>query len=94
MNTINENDFQNLSKDLKYLRKAAGWTQEELANIVGVTRQTINSIETNKKAPSKTLFLAIVSVFMFASAMNPVLSAVIATLKTDKIIKSLIKKST
>jgi putative transcriptional regulator len=42
---------------LKELRKTHKLTQDELANAVGVSRQTINAIENNKYNP--TLELAI-----------------------------------
>lgn len=42
--------------NLKELRTAKKMTQEELAKILGVTRQTINAIEQGKYQP--TLFLA------------------------------------
>lgn len=32
--------------------KASGMTQQRLADLVGVTRQTINAIEANKYSPS------------------------------------------
>lgn len=41
---------------LKECRTAAGLTQEELADRLGVTRQTINAIEAGKYQP--TLYLA------------------------------------
>lgn len=31
---------------------AGGMTQQQLADLVGVTRQTVNAIETNKYSPS------------------------------------------
>ena len=37
---------------VKELRKAKGLTQEELADIIGVSRQTINAIEKEKFDPS------------------------------------------
>ncbi|GAA0735140.1 helix-turn-helix transcriptional regulator [Clostridium oceanicum] len=42
---------------IKELRKKYGYTQEDLANLLNVTRQTINAIENNKYNP--TLELAI-----------------------------------
>jgi len=45
------------------LRTKKGMTQEELAEAVGVTRQTIISIEKGRYAPSITLALKIASVF-------------------------------
>lgn len=37
---------------IKELRGPAGLTQQDLADRVGVSRQTINAIETSKYAPS------------------------------------------
>ena len=45
------------------LRTKKGITQEELAEAVGVTRQTIISIEKGRYAPSVTLALKIAGVF-------------------------------
>ena len=42
---------------VKFFRKQKGLTQEELAQRLSVTRQTINAIENNKYSP--TLELAI-----------------------------------
>jgi putative transcriptional regulator len=48
---------------LRDLRLAQGWTQEELAARLGVSRQTVNSIETGKYDPSLPLAFAIARVF-------------------------------
>lgn len=40
-----------------------GWTQEELANQVSVSRQTINAMEANKYVPSTVLALKIARAF-------------------------------
>jgi len=40
---------------IKELRKKQKITQEELANTLGVTRQTINAIENNKYNPTLEL---------------------------------------
>ena len=45
------------------LRKSRKMTQEELARLVGVTRQTIISIESGKYTTSLTLALKIATVF-------------------------------
>lgn len=37
------------------LRKAKGYSQEKLAQLAGVTRQTINAIENSKYSPSLEL---------------------------------------
>ncbi len=42
---------------LKHYREAAGWSQGELARRLGVSRQTINAVETDKYDPSLPLAL-------------------------------------
>lgn len=48
---------------IRELRTARGWTQQELADKVGVSRQSINSIEVNRYVPSLPLALAFARVF-------------------------------
>lgn len=46
-----------LKNKLKLARVEKNLSQEELANLIGVSRQTINSIETNKFYPTAKLAL-------------------------------------
>lgn len=48
---------------LKVERAVLNMTQQELADAVGVSRQTINSIEAGRYTPSTILALKIASVF-------------------------------
>jgi putative transcriptional regulator len=48
---------------VKELRNARGWTQEQLADAVGVSRQSINSIERERYVPSLPLALTFARVF-------------------------------
>jgi putative transcriptional regulator len=48
---------------VKEMRVARGWTQEELAQAVGVSRQSINSIERERYVPSLQLALTFARVF-------------------------------
>ena len=48
---------------LKIERAIKNLTQEELAKLIGVSRQTINSIETGRYIPSTVLALKISKVF-------------------------------
>ena len=48
---------------VKELRVARGWTQEELAHAVGVSRQSINSIERDRYVPSLELALLFARIF-------------------------------
>jgi len=48
---------------VRELRTARGWTQQDLADKVGVSRQSINSIEVNRYVPSLPLALSFARVF-------------------------------
>jgi putative transcriptional regulator len=48
---------------LRVLRAEKEWSQAELAETVGVTRQCINAIETNKYEPGLDLAFKIARVF-------------------------------
>ena len=48
---------------LKVLRAERDWSQEELANRLGVSRQAINAIERGKHDPSLKLAFSIAEVF-------------------------------
>ncbi len=52
---------------IKELRDARGWTQQQLAEAVGVSRQSINSIERNRYVPSLELALLFAKVFEVAT---------------------------
>jgi putative transcriptional regulator len=52
---------------VKQLRTDRGWTQEQLAEAVGVSRQSINSIERNRYVPSLQLALAFARAFACAT---------------------------
>lgn len=52
---------------VKELRAGRGWTQQQLADAVGVSRQSINSIECNRYVPSLPLALAFARVFACAT---------------------------
>jgi putative transcriptional regulator len=52
-----------ITNRVKELRAARGWTQEQLADAVGVSRQSINSIERDRYVPSLPLALTFAQVF-------------------------------
>lgn len=52
-----------LAKELPVLRKMAGLTQKDLAEILGVSRQTITNIESGASKMKWSLFLAIMFIF-------------------------------
>lgn len=52
-----------MKNNIKVERAIKGLTQEDLANKVAVSRQTINAMEANKYVPSTVLALKIAWVF-------------------------------
>jgi putative transcriptional regulator len=48
---------------LRVLRAEREWTQEELATSIGVSRQAINALETERHDPSLDLAFRIASAF-------------------------------
>jgi putative transcriptional regulator len=52
-----------MKNTLKVERAILNLTQEDLANRIGVSRQTINSIESNRYVPSTVLSLRLSEVF-------------------------------
>ncbi|MAK99930.1 MAG: transcriptional regulator [Citromicrobium sp.] len=51
---------------VKHYREDAGWSQGELARRLGVSRQTINAVETDKYDPSLPLALRMAKLFAVA----------------------------
>tara|TARA_B100001179_G_scaffold231007_2_gene219887 strand:+ start:1677 stop:1883 length:207 start_codon:yes stop_codon:yes gene_type:complete len=52
-----------LKNRVKQQREAKGWSQGELARRLGVSRQTINAVETDKYDPSLPLALRMAKLF-------------------------------
>lgn len=52
-----------LTEELPVLRAKIGLSQDELSNIVGISRQTYSAIETNKRKMSWNTFLSLLLVF-------------------------------
>ncbi|MCJ8190369.1 helix-turn-helix transcriptional regulator [Sphingomicrobium aestuariivivum] len=48
---------------IRHWREEAGWSQGELARRLGVSRQTINAVETDKYDPSLPLALRLSRLF-------------------------------
>lgn len=48
---------------LRVLRAEKGWTQEDLGRALGVSRQAINALETEKHDPSLDLAYRIAALF-------------------------------
>jgi len=52
-----------MKNNIRVERAIKNITQEELANLIGVSRQTINAMESNKYVPSTVLALKIAKIF-------------------------------
>jgi putative transcriptional regulator len=52
-----------MKNQLRELRAAKEWSQGQLAEVLGVSRQTINAIETEKYDPSLPLAFKIARLF-------------------------------
>ena len=52
-----------MNNRVKQHREAHGWSQGELARRLGVSRQTINAVETDKYDPSLPLALRMAKLF-------------------------------
>ena len=52
-----------MKNQLKALREQKGYSQEHLANLLGVSRQTVNSIEKERYDPSLPLAFKIAHLF-------------------------------
>ena len=57
---VNTIDMKNT---IKVERAKKNWTQEDLAGKIGISRQSVNSIETGKFTPSTVLALKMAKVF-------------------------------
>lgn len=58
-----DKDTYRIANKVKELRQARSWTQEQLAEAAGVSRQSIISIERNRYVPSLELALIFARVF-------------------------------
>jgi putative transcriptional regulator len=52
-----------MNNSIRRLRAESGWSQAHLADLLNVSRQTINAIETGKYDPSLPLAFAISKLF-------------------------------
>ena len=55
-----------MKNKLRELRAVKGWSQSDLAEKLGVSRQTINAIETEKYDPSLPLAFKVARLFKLA----------------------------
>lgn len=66
-----ETEIEKLTQSLPSIRKIAGWSSEELGELIGVTKQTISNIETHKSKMSKTQYIAIRTIIDYEIVEHP-----------------------
>ena len=64
-------EIERLQECLLLLRRAVGWTAEDLGQRIGVTRQTINNLETKRSKLNKTQYIAIRAVLDAEIVQSP-----------------------
>ena len=60
---IRKDLIQKLTHELPVLRARLGASQADIAERIGISRQTYNSIETKKREMNWTIFVALIAVF-------------------------------
>lgn len=72
-----------LQDSLSALRKAAGWSAEDLAKELGVTRQTIVNLEKKQTRITKIQYWALIKVFEEQAGKSELLARLISILVTS-----------
>lgn len=65
-----------LRDELPVLRAKAGISQKDIANKIGISRQTYSSIETGKREMSWTTFLALIAFFQNNESTRQMLNSI------------------
>lgn len=86
MNKQFQNKISYLQDNLATLRKLAGWSAEDLGNILGVTRQTIVNLETKQTNMTKIQYIAIATTLLYRakSSKNKILYQMILVLSNEE----------
>jgi len=64
-------EIQRMQDNLLLIRRTVGWTAEEFGDQIGVTRQTINNIESGRNKLTKTQYIAMRSVIEAEMVKHP-----------------------
>ena len=73
-------EIQRMQDNLLLIRRTIGWTAEEFGNQIGVTRQTINNIESGRNKLTKTQSIAMRSVIDAELVKHPEETQMVKTL--------------
>lgn len=64
-------EIQRMQDNLLLIRRTVGWTAEEFGDQIGVTRQTINNIESGRNKLTKTQYIVMKSVIEAEMVKHP-----------------------
>lgn len=70
MKKYNDVERDKLQKNLSVIRKVAGWTCADLGELIGVTKQTINNLESSRTPMTKTQYIAIRAILDYEISSN------------------------
>lgn len=73
-------EIQRMQDNLLLIRRAIGWTAAEFGDQIGVTRQTINNIESGRNKLTKTQYIAMRSVIDAEIVKHPEETEMVKTL--------------
>lgn len=68
-----DNLIKQLTNELPVLRAKIGVSQDELSNIIGISRQTYSAIETGKRQMSWNTFLSLILIFGCNEKTSPMI---------------------
>lgn len=74
------NEIERLQKSFSLIRRSVGWTAQEFADKIGVSKMTISNIETGRYPLTKLQYIAIRSVLDAEIASNKDETEMLATL--------------
>lgn len=84
MTMNNSIEINKLQRNLPSLRKLAGWTAEDLARKVGVTKQTISNLETGRTSMNKMQYIALRSILDYEARSNQNLAKALPLVLDDR----------
>lgn len=80
MNMLSEQEKEilkeRLSENMQMLRAKLGLSQSKLAEIMGVSRQTVNAVETGRQKMSWSLFISLILFFSYNKGTRELLPVV------------------
>ena len=87
MRMAEQEKINRMQKNLSVIRNVARWTTERLGEEIGVSRQTITSLEHNRTTMTKTQYLALRAVFNHEAMVseNTALAQVIQSLVDEPV---------